>query len=126
MKLLLDVHIPAAGVEALRRKCPGLDVAHLSKWQRGGLREAEDSELLAQCTKDERMLVTYDLATIPALLNVWAEEGRDHGGVLLVDAKSLRPEKVGAVAAAIGSMLQELWGQETRNLVRFLRAGGDR
>jgi predicted nuclease of predicted toxin-antitoxin system len=51
MKLLLDVHIPAATADALRRRQPGLDVQHLAKWKHGDLLEAEDADVLAGCAK---------------------------------------------------------------------------
>jgi len=33
MKLLLDVHIPAAVADTLRRRQPRLDVPHLARWK---------------------------------------------------------------------------------------------
>jgi len=58
MKLLLDVHIPAAVAAALHQRQPGLDVQHLAKWKYGDLREAEDADILAACASEGRVWVT--------------------------------------------------------------------
>ena len=121
MKLLLDVHIPAAVVNALRLKFALVDVAHVSNWRGGALREADDADILSACARDGRIFVTYDLSTVPDLLNAWAEEGRYHAGVVLADVASVPPEQVGRVAKAIATLLKEIQGTETANLVRFLQ-----
>jgi len=120
MRLLLDVHIPAAVAVAVRRRLPGLDILHISDWHSGGFLEAEDPAVLAECAKEGRGLVTFDLKTIPALLVEWAEAQRSHAGVFLVDEKTVRPENVGAVAASIADLVTELRDADTTNLVRFL------
>ena len=121
MKLLLDVHIPKSVAGELRRKYISVDVAHISNWQGGALREAEDADISNACATDKRIFVTYDLATVPDLLNAWAEEGRDHAGVFLADYKSLPPEQIGRLARALARLLKEIEGTETSNLVRFLQ-----
>ncbi|SRR5258706_3252664 len=121
MKLLLDVHIAASVVNAIRKRQPGLDVQHLAGWKRGVLREAEDAEILDACAGDRRVWVTYDLATVPDLLSQFAEEGRDHAGVFFADDASLPPEDIGALTKAISDLVEELAGANTTNLVRFLR-----
>jgi hypothetical protein len=120
MRLLLDVHIPAAVAGAVRRRLPGLDILHISNWHSGSLLEAEDRAVLAECAREGRVLVSFDLKTIPALLVEWAEAQRSHAGVFLADDKTVRPEKVGAVAASIAELVTELRGTDTTNLVRFL------
>src|SRR5437773_12248245 len=125
MKLLLDAHIPAAVADALRKRLPGLDVQHLAKWRHGDLLEAEDEEVLAACAQEGRVWVTYDLATVPALLTRFAQEGRDHAGVFLADAATVPPEKVGALTAAISDLIQEIGDADTTNLARFVRRSRD-
>ena len=121
MKLLLDVHIPIAVAHTLRRRVARLDVAHASTWRASSLREAEDEVLLSACAQDRRVFVTYDLATVPDLLNDWAQEGRDHSGVFFGDANSIPPERVGIVAAAIAILIEESGESDMTNVVRFLQ-----
>jgi len=121
MKLLLDSHIPAAAIPALRKRHAGLDVQHLAQWRRGDFLGAEDEDILAVCAQEGRIWVTYDLATVPDLLIRFAEEGRDHAGVFLADDATVSPENVGAVAAAISELIDEPGGTDTTNLARFIR-----
>lgn len=73
MKLLLDVHVPAAVVDALVRRHPGLDAVHLRDWRDGACLGADDREILAMAAGERRTLFTYDLRTIPVLLRALAE-----------------------------------------------------
>lgn len=120
MKLLLDSHIPGAVPSALRRRQPGLDVPHLAKWRGGEFLEATDADILAACAEEGRVWVTYDLATVPGLLARWAEEERDHAGVFLVDEATIPPENIGALAAALAELVDEIGETDAGNLVRFL------
>src|SRR5260370_617295 len=121
MKLLLDSHIPADVANAIGKRHPGLDVQHLAQWKGGCLLESDDVNILAECSVEGRVWVTYDLATVPDLLARWAEEIRDHAGVFLADDATIPPEKVGALAAAISDLVDELGDTDTTNLVRFLQ-----
>src|SRR5260221_3489317 len=101
MRLLLDAHIPAAVIGALRKRHPGMDVQHLARWRRGDLLEAADDEILSACLTEKRVWVTFDLATVPDLLARFADEGRNHAGVFLADEKTVPPERIGPLAAAL-------------------------
>ena len=65
MKLLLDVHVAKAVLGALRKTAPSVQAEHISQWRHGALLTADDEAILAACYPEERMLLTYDLATIP-------------------------------------------------------------
>ena len=124
MRLLLDAHIPRAVGEALRKRHAGLDVQHLARWRGGALLGSEDPDILVACVEEARVWVTYDLATVPDLLRRCAEEERDHAGVFLVDDATIPPENVGALAAALGQVIDEIGEADTKNVVRFLRRHG--
>lgn len=121
MKLLLDVHIAKASVSALKKMAPHLQAEHISLWRGGSLLQAEDAEILAACHTEKRVLVTYDLATIPDLLRRWMQEDRPHSGLLFADKNTVRPDAPGEVAAAITLLAVEIGPADTTNLVRFLR-----
>ena len=55
----------------------------------------QDPLILKEAAARGAALVTYDLRTIPPLLKSWIEEGRDHGGVIFVDDKTIPPSNFG-------------------------------
>ena len=52
-------------------------------------------------------LVTYDRRTIPPLLKTWAGAGRQHGGVIFVDEKTISPADIGALVLALSNLAKE-------------------
>jgi hypothetical protein len=100
VRFLLDEHIAARTVAALQRQSPRLQVAHLAAWEGGRLRGCDDAALLEAAAAAGLTLVTYDCRTVPRLLKDWAEQGRHHGGVVLVDHRTLRPSDIGGLVKA--------------------------
>jgi len=101
LKILLDEHISPAVAAGLRRSHPVLIVQNLAEWENGHLLGQDDSTCLQRAAGQGLTLVTYDRRTIPPLLKSWAEAGRDHGGVIFMDEKTISP-------ANIGSQVREL------------------
>lgn len=64
MRLLLDVHISRDVAADLCGH--GIDAASVADHRGGSLREADDAVLLTAAEEEGRVLVTYDLSTIPA------------------------------------------------------------
>lgn len=120
MKLLLDVHVAKAAIGALRKVTPQVQAEHISQWRGGAFLLADDAEILAACHAEKRVLITYDLATIPDLLRRWMAEDRPHSGVVFGDENTVRPNAPAEVASAIASLTKEIGNTETTNLVRFL------
>jgi hypothetical protein len=121
VKLLLDGHIKKAAVPALQSRCLGLEVIHISDWQGGLFRTADDQEILTTCFQENRVFVTYDQRTVPGLLRRWAAEERSHAGVIFGDSDSVPANNPGAVAAALSDFIQELSESDLTNVVRYLR-----
>lgn len=122
MKLLLDVHVAKAAIGALRKAAPQVQAEHISQWRGGVFLRAEDAEILAACHTEKRMLVTYDLATIPDLLRRWMAEDRPHSGVVFADANTVRPNAPAKVSSALASLAKDIGNADATNLVRYLRA----
>lgn len=99
MRLLTDSHIPTAVAEQLRRR--GIDALALPEWMGGALRNASDELVLASAYFEKRIMVTYDCRTIPPLLKTLAETGQRHGGVILVDERTLRFDNAGGLVRAL-------------------------
>ena len=121
MRLLLDCHIARGTIGALRPRLPSLHVEHLATWWSGQFLRGSDEDILAMCHSQKRVLVTYDLRTIPNLLRMWATEQRSHSGIIFGDEQSIKPSQPGVVAGALARIVKELGNAETTNLIRFLR-----
>jgi len=120
MKVLLETHIAKATVGAIAKAAPDIEAQHLARWRDGPMRSASDAELLTACHEEGRVLVTFDLRTIPSLLRQWAAEGRNHSGVIFGDDKTLKPSSPAMLAAALATLVAEIGEADTTNVIRFL------
>jgi uncharacterized protein DUF5615 len=121
LKLLLDEHISPDVAAGLRRRTRLLIVHCMAEWENGEFLGQEDSSCLQQAAAQGFTLVTYDRRTIPPLLKTWAEEGRDHGGVIFVDDKTISPADIGGLIRALTRLFQETVKWDWTNRVWFLR-----
>lgn len=104
LKLLLDEHISAAVADGLRRRHRSISVLCLAEWHNGAYLGQPDSACLEQAAAERLSLVTYDRRTIPSLLKSWAEEGRNHTGIIFVDDKTIPPPNIGALVQALAHL----------------------
>ena len=125
MRVLFETHIAKATLDALAKIAPEIEAEHLARWKEGELRNAADADILAACHEDKRVLVTFDLRTIPDLLRHWAAEGRDHSGVVFADADTVKPNRPADVAVALRALADEIGSADTQNMIRFLRPPSD-
>src|ERR1700739_2199053 len=121
LKLLLDEHISPDVAEGLRRRTRLLIVHCMAEWENGEFLGQEDSSCLQQAERQGSTLVAYDRRPIPPLLKPWAEEGRDHGGVIFVDDKTISPADIGGLVRALTRLFQETAKWDWTNRVWFLR-----
>jgi hypothetical protein len=121
LQLLLDEHISPVVARETGLKCRGLKIVAFREWRAGAFMGADDRVFLPEAATDKLTLVTYDQRTIRPLLKQWAEQSRDHGGVVFVDEKTIAPQDFGSLIEA----LSDLWKSERRaawiNRVVFLR-----
>jgi len=121
LKLLLDEHISPDVAEGLHRRNRALVVRYIAEWEGGDFLGQEDSACMQEAAKQGLTLVTYDRRTIPVLLKAWAEEERDHGGVIFVDEKTISPADIGGLVWALTKLSKETRRWEWTNRVYFLR-----
>ena len=81
MRLLLDAHISGPKVATALRRA-GHDV--LSADEQRSLDGWTDEDLLELATREERIMVTFDIKDFPGILRRWAEADRPHAGCALV------------------------------------------
>ena len=119
LRFLTDEQIsPLVAKQAARR---GLDIHAIPSWQGGQFLSAPDDVLLQAAHRERRTLVTFDLRTIPPLLRDWAEQGIEHSGVILIDEKTVAPNNIGGIIAALCTLWKERGSDDWTGRAMFLR-----
>ena len=121
LKLLLDEHVSPDVADGLRRRNPSLVVHSMAEWEDGNFLGQDDSACVLEAATQKLTLVTYDRRTVPVLLKTWAEEGRNHGGVIFVDEKTVPPANIGGLVRALLHLYRETGKWDWTDLVLFLR-----
>jgi hypothetical protein len=121
LKLLLDEHISPAVAAGLTRRHPSLAVHSMGGWEDGRFLGQDDSACLESAAEQRLTLVTYDRRTIPPLLKTWAEEGREHGGVIFIDEKTISPADIGGQVRALSNLIRTAAKWNWTNRVCFLQ-----
>jgi hypothetical protein len=121
LRLLLDEHISPDVADGLLRRNRSLVVHYMAKWENGDFLGQEDSACLQKAASQRLTLVTYDRRTIPPLLKTWAEEEREHGGIVFVDEKTISPADMGGLVRALINLSKETGAWDWANRVYFLR-----
>lgn len=107
LRLLLDEHISPTVCSIVREQRGQISIESLLEWRHGSLCGKEDHLVLTAAAEAGYTLVTYDLRTIPALLQIWAAKGLSHHGVIFIDERTCRPQDF----PAIGEALIRIWDQ---------------
>ena len=121
LRLLLDEHISPQVAHGLKRRNRALVAYCMTDWESGNFLGQDDSACLKEAATQRLTLVTYDRRTIPPLLKSWAEAGRQHGGVILVDEKSISPADVGGLVYALAQLFRQAGKWDWTDRVVFLR-----
>ena len=121
LRLLLDEHLSPDIAEGLRRRRKNLFVCGLAEWEGGRFLGQSDESILEAAAAQNLTLVTYDLKTIPPLLKTWMEAGRDHGGVIFVDHKTMPASDFGGLIRALQNIHDKAASADWANQVWFLR-----
>jgi hypothetical protein len=121
LRLLLDEHISPDVADGLLRRNRSLVVHYMAEWENGDFLGQEDSACLEKAASHRLTLVTYDRRTIPPLLKTWAEEEREHGGIVFVDEKTISPADIGGLVRALINLSKETGAWDWANRVYFLR-----
>jgi len=121
MRLLLDEQLSPAIATGLRRR--RVDVVALRAWSGPAGLGASDSDLLSAAFAGEWVVVSYDRRTLEPLLRAWAEDGQHHGGVVLVDERTLRPNDAGGLVRALRALDSGEGARDWQDRVVFLQRG---
>jgi len=121
LKLLLDEHVSPEAAVGMRRRDKKIIVRGMAEWENRGFLGQEDSACLREAAVQKLTLVTYDLRTIPPLLKDWAEQGRQHGGVIFVDEKTISPANIGGLVQSLDRLVKQARNLDWTDRVYFLR-----
>lgn len=105
LQFLLDEHISPTVCSIVRERRSQVLIESLLEWRDAALRGKDDHIVLASAAEAGYTLVTYDLRTIPPLLQVWAAKGLSHQGVVFIDERTCRPQDFSAIADALTRIL---------------------
>ena len=98
---LLDEHLSPEIVPIARALNARLTVLSLHGWRDGLLIGQSDERILREAAREKMTLVTFDVNTIPPLLQEMAQAGENHAGVVFVSSKSFAQNDSAGIAAAL-------------------------
>lgn len=120
MKLLLDEQISPKVGEIVQGLEPVIDIQTIYDWKGGQFTSQPDDRILRAAAGEGMVLVTYDVRTIPPILVEFAIANEDHGGVVLVSAKSIPSHDFKRLAHALVRLVDRTGAQDWINRVDFL------
>ncbi len=120
LAILLDEQISPVVAQELRRKAKYLTVFCMAEWHDGQFLGRPDEESLAAAAKENLTLVTYDRRTVPPILKAWAEEDKEHGGVVFIDNRTIAPSDFGALIHALQRLQKATGDWDWANRVYML------
>jgi hypothetical protein len=121
LRILLDEHISPRVAAGIRLRDKKIIIRDMVEWENGSFLGQEDSTCLREALVQKLTLVTYDRRTIPPLLKNWAEEGRQHGGVIFVDEKTISQADIGGLIQSLGKLVKETRDLDWTDRIYFLR-----
>lgn len=81
IRVATDENFHGDVLRGLLRRCPNLDVLRVQDTEVAG---ADDPTLLEWCAREERVLLTHDVRTVPGFVNERLQRGDHVAGVVIV------------------------------------------
>lgn len=117
----LDEHLSPAICDVVAALGEDIQIHSILTYQQGDLRGESDEEVLLFCRKNNFVLVTADLNTIPPLLKDWHDIGNTHAGVVFISNKSIRASDHVRIAKGLVQLALENSARHWTDCVVFLR-----
>lgn len=110
MKLIFDEHFPDELAQALKRKRPAIEVLSVHARELDGL---GDLALLELLDRENAVLITRDVRTVPGAVAARLAAGQTHGGVIYVP-RSIRQTDDKEVMRRLVALLDKMGGADWR------------
>lgn len=120
MKLLLDEHIWPGVASLVKEMLPSVQIESIHDFADGRLMNCDDGVVLQEARQAGCVLVTFDVNTIPALLQEKASTQDDHAGVIFVSSKSFSQNDHHGLARALAGLIDSKSKAVWINRVVFL------
>ena len=117
---LLDEHLSPEVVRVAKTLKPKFAVWTLHEWHSGLFVGQSDVRILREAAREGMVLVTFDVNTIPALLQEMAVAGENHAGVVFVSSKTFAQNDSAGIAAALVRLRQSHKSGDWTNRIVFL------
>jgi Domain of unknown function (DUF5615) len=124
LRLLLDEHISRKVANQVKKGIPGLDVLSIHDWENGRFLATNDGEILRVAARHNLTLVTYDQNTIFTHMAEIVSEGCDHGGIVVIDGKTIRQSDIGGLVKALCWLYEAESRADWKNRTVYLQAKG--
>lgn len=106
MRFLIDENLNNHIYRSLLLQRPSLDIVRI---QDIGLSGKSDDEVLASALKENRILLTHDLHTIPALALQWLSENNPIPGIFLIEQRAALGQVIADLLLIIDASEQNEW-----------------
>jgi hypothetical protein len=120
LRFLTDEQISPAVASQAPKHCRGIGIIAMRDWQGGHFLGAPDELVLREAFQQRLTLVTFDLRTIPPLLRSWTGQGVDHGGVALLDERTIAQNDIGGLIASLCALWKTQGELDWTNRVVFI------
>ena len=120
---LLDEHLSPELARVAKALEAGFPVQSLHEWRSGLFVGQSDARILREALRDGAVLVTFDVNTIPALLQEMAVAEEGHAGVVFVSSKTFSQNDSAGIAAALIRLWRSNKTRDWTNRVIFLTKG---
>jgi len=120
---LLDEHLSPEVVRIAKAMEPEFPVQSLHKWRSGLCVGQSDARILREAAREGITLVTFDVNTIPALLQEMLVAGEEHAGVVFVSSKTFAQNDSAGIAAALIRLWHSNKTGDWSNRIVFLTKG---
>lgn len=121
MRFLLDENLSPVVARELRRHRPGVDIIWVAAWHDGVFLGQPDSVLIRAAHQDQRILITFDVNTIPEVLNELHASGEEHAGIVFIDNRTVKPGDFGGLVSALIGLWDTHQAENWTNRCAFLR-----
>jgi hypothetical protein len=117
---LLDENISPAIAAQVAAKDGRFTIHSVHEWRGGEFLGQTDARVVRAASAEQLTLVTYDVNTIPPLLQEFAADGETHASVLFIDSAVIRSNDFGGLVKALTAHWERHRDESWENRVALL------